>query len=248
MEQQNIDKLRQMRLSGFIAGLEEQAQHSSYSQLSFEERFSFLIEKEYLLRQNNRLKNRLRAAKLKQSVSVEDIEYSAKRNLSKSAVAEFSSCNWLEKKQNLIITGPTGVGKSFIACALGNKACFSGYRVLYLRLSDLLLQLKLAESEGEYVQFISRILKFQLLIVDEWLRDPLSADISRKILDLIDDRYQNSSTIFCSQIPVTDWHQCIQDPTIADAVLDRIVHNSHRIELAGESMRKKKGQASLRSD
>jgi len=248
MKEQTMDKLRQMRLPGFIAGLEEQAQSSSYSQLSFEERFSFLIEKEFLLRQNNRLKSRLRAAKLKQSASVEDIDYSNKRNLNKSAIAEFSSCNWLEKKQNLIITGPTGVGKSFVACALGNKACFSGYRVLYVRLSDLLLQIKLAESEGEYVQFINKLLKFQLLIVDEWLRDPLTADTSRKILDLVDDRYQNSSTVFCSQLPVTDWHQCIQDPTIADAVLDRIVHNSHRIGLSGESIRKKKGQASLRSD
>ena len=239
MNEQTIEKLKDMKLVGFVAGLMEQTQSTTYADLSFEERFSFLVEKEYLRRKNNRIHSAVKAARLKQSAFIEDLDYSSKRNIKKAHVLELSSCEWINQAQNLLITGPTGVGKFYLACALGDRACRLGYKVFYIKLNELIRNILLAHAEGIYPKFVSKMAKIKLLIVDEWLRDALPQNHAREILDLVDDRYQKTATIFCSQLPIKSWHENIKDPTLADAVLDRIVHNSHRIELRGDSMRKK---------
>lgn len=239
MNEQTIERLRDMKLSGFVAGISEQAQSSTYADMSFEERFSFLVEKEYLRRKNNRIKSAIRVAKLKQSAFIEDLDYSPRRNIKKAHILELSSCEWINQAQNLLITGPTGVGKSYLACALGDRACRLGHRVYYARLNELIREILLSHAEGVYPKFIAKMAKIKLLIIDEWLRDAMPQNHAREVLNLVDDRYQRTATVFCSQLPVKSWHENIKDPTLADAILDRIVHNAHRIELKGESMRKK---------
>jgi len=246
MNEQTIEKLRGMRLSGFITGLTEQSESATYADMSFEDRFSFLVEKEYLRRKNNSIKTAIRAARLKQSAFVEDLDYSPKRNIKKGHILELASCEWINQAQNLLITGPTGVGKSYLACALGDRACRLGFKVHYIKLNELVRQILLSQAEGVYPKLVSKFAKIKLLIIDEWLRDSLPQNHAREILDLVDDRYQKVSTIFCSQLPVKNWHQNIKDPTLADAILDRIVHNSHRIQMKGESMRKPLADDTLR--
>jgi len=251
MNEQNIEKLKSMRLTGFVDGLIEQSESNQYFDMTFDQRISFLIEKEYLRRQNNRIKFFTRTAKFKQNASVEDIDFNTSRSLNKSEFMELAELNWVDKKFNLIITGPTGVGKSFLATALGMKLCSNIKRVYYLKMTDLVREIKLAQVEQEYHKLVTRFSKIDLLIIDEWLRDTLDAADSREILDIIDERYRKGSVIFCSQIPVEKWYENITDPTIAEAILDRVVHEAFRIKLTGISMRKKsarKAEPSLRSD
>jgi len=245
MNEQTIEKLRDMKLSGFIAGLTEQSELATYADMSFDDRLSFLVEKEHLRRKNNRIKTAIRAARLKQSAFVEDLDYSPRRNIKKGHVLELASCEWINQAQNLLITGSTGVGKSYLACALGDRACRLGFRVHYLKLNELVREILLHQAEGVYPKLVSKLGKIKLLIIDEWLRDSLPQNHAREILDLVDDRYQKASTIFCSQLPVKNWHQNIKDPTLADAILDRIIHNSHRVQLEGETMRKPPDDESL---
>lgn len=238
MIHQAIEKLTELRLGGFICALKEQLESNKYQDLSFEERFSLLVESEYVRRQDMRLQRRLSDAKLKQSAIVENIDFVTPRKLNKKLLLEFSGCSWIKNKHNLFITGPTGIGKSFIACALADKACRQGFSAHYLKAADLISMLLIARADGSFPKLAMRLAKFQIIIIDEWLRDPLTQQQSREILDLLDDRFRKASTIFVSQIPVTEWHKNILDPTLADAVLDRIVHDAFRLELAGESMRK----------
>jgi len=239
MQTQTTQQLREMRLTGLLNAFEEQLQNTQFQELSFEERFAFIIDKEYILRKNRALARNLKQAKLKQLASLEDIDFEPRRGIKRAEILELSHCNWLAQKLNLAITGPTGVGKSFIACALADKACKLGYRALYTKTSPLITQLLLARVDGSYPKLAARLQKTNLLILDEWLRDPLSPEHAREILDLLDDRYQHASIIFASQLPMDKWHLNIQDPTIADAVLDRILHNSVKIQLKGDSMRKR---------
>jgi DNA replication protein DnaC len=254
MSQQTIDKLSELRLTGFIEALSEQAQSTNYLGLSFEERLSFLVDREFLRRQERRLAQSLKDAQLKQRCSIEDIDFESPRGLNRSQLMELAHCDWIRKHHNLIITGPTGAGKSFLACALADRACKLQFRALYIKCSDLLRELLLAKAGATYHKIASRIARMDLLIIDEWLRDPLAQDHARELLDLLDDRFRQASTIFISQLPVPDWHQRIDDPTLADAILDRIVHDSLRLQIKGEdSMRKltarvNKKEPSLRSD
>ena len=260
MIQDTIDKLKDLRLYGIIEAIQEQLESVQYTALSFEERVSFLVDREYLRHGNAKFQRSLSQAKLKQRCSIEDIDFETKRGLERSQVMELSGCTWINSAQNLIVSGPTGVGKSFLACALGEKACRLRYKTQYFRFPDLVAELLLAKADASYPRLAARLAKTKLLVIDEWLRDPLTPNQARALLDLLDDRYNKASTIFISQIPVSDWYNHIQDPTVAEALLDRIVHNSHRIEMKGTSMRKrhavdplndstnKKGVSSLRSD
>jgi len=235
---QTMEKLSHMRLYGFVHALDDQRESTSYNDLSFDERLAFLVDREYLRRENNRLTRRISLAKLKQKGTLEDIDFSPKRNLDKSQFMELAQCSWITSRHNLIITGPTGVGKTFVACALADKACKAGFNALYIKTSELVSQLVLAYAEGTFSSLLTKLTKTHLLVLDEWLRDPLQHQIARHILDVIDERYQYASTVFISQVPVSDWHQQIQELTIADALLDRVIHDSYRIELQGESQRK----------
>ena len=235
---QIMEQMRGLKLGGCITALQEQLSNSSYQDLPFDQRLAMLLEREQLRRQNLRLAKRLKAAQLKQNAIVEQVDFHTPRQLSKAQFLELANCGWVQSSHNLFITGPTGVGKSYLACALADKACRQGFSVLYQRAADLYAQLLLARASGTYPDLALKLAKTKLLLIDEWLRDPLSEVQAREVLDLLDDRYGQAATAFISQVPVSDWHANIAAPTIADALLDRIVHNAIRIELRGESMRK----------
>lgn len=237
MLQQTIEKLSLLRLTGFIEALQDQKQSSKYLELSFEERLAFLVDKEFLRREDSRLARLLKEAQLKQSATIEDVDFKTPRGLHAATFMELAQCTWIRNKHNLIITGLTGMGKSFLACALANKACHLQFRARYYKCADLVRELLLARATGTYHKLALALSRLNLLIIDEWLRDPLPQEHAREILDLLDNRFRQASTILISQLSVSDWHQHISDPTLADAILDRIVHDSHRLPLTGKSMR-----------
>ena len=252
MSQQTMEQLKQMRLMGFVEALREQQESAQHQQLSFDERFAFIVDKEYLNRQTRRLKRAIKKAQLKQIATIEDVDFNTSRKLKRAAFMELAGGGWISKCHNLVIVGPTGIGKSFLACALADKACKLGFQARYYRTNAFLSELLLAKADGSYPKLVAQLAKTHLLVIDEWLRDALNHSQAREMLDILDDRYRKASTLFCSQLPVKDWHARIEDPTIADAILDRVVHDSLRIELDGQSMRKTTSQivkqASLRSD
>jgi len=235
-----LDKLEALRFSGMVKALTEQMALPDIEELSFEERLGLLADREMTEREDRRLKTRLRQAKLKQSACVEDIDYRQPRGLDKSLMLDLSGCQWIKRHLNIMITGPTGVGKTWIACALAQKACREGYRALYLRLPKLLQELPIAKGDGTYIRLLKRLAKIDVLILDDWGLSKLMAEQRRDLLEILEDRYDSRSTIVTSQLPVEKWHDVIGDPTLADAILDRLVHNAYKINLRGESMRKRK--------
>ena len=206
----------------------------------FDERFGLLLDREWDLRQNRKLHRRMRMARFREKAVIEDLDISAKRGLDRKQVLYLAEGKWINEKLNMVITGPTGAGKTYLACALGNAACRNGYSVRYFQLSRLLEKLKLARADGSYPKFLDKIAKYKLLILDDWLRNHLTETQTNDILEIIEDRYNHSSTMVVTQIPVTEWHEQFANPTLADAIMDRIVHNAYRLELKGESMRKRK--------
>ena len=201
---------------------------------------SSAAQAEFLTRENRRLTHNLKEARLKQNCAVGDVDFDTPRNLKRTQFMELAQCHWIQKGHNLIITEPTGCGKSFLACALADKACKLKLRAKYIKTSELPRELLIAREDGSYPRYMARLAKTDLLVIDEWLRDPLSQAQARELLDMLDDRFRKRSTTLISQLPVDDWHKHIVDPTLADAILDRVVHDSHRIELrARKSMRKK---------
>jgi DNA replication protein DnaC len=241
-----LEKLRQMKLTGMAAGLEEQQKMKMYQNLLFEERLGHLVDKERELREDRKLTSRLARAKLKQEASLEDINYAHTRGLDRTLVRKLSTCSWIKEHHNLVITGLTGVGKSYIACALAHKACLEGFTSLYMRAPRLFTELETAKADGRYQRVLQAMAKVDLLIIDDWGLSKLNAREERELLEVMEDRYEIKSTIFASQVPVKDWHELIPNKTIADAILDRVVHNSYRIELSGESLRKEKNKASAK--
>lgn len=236
-----IDKLRSIRLNAMARGLEEQMA-GDYRDLSFEERFGLLVDQEVTERENRRLTSRLRAARLRQSACMEDIDYRHPRGLDKSLMMALAEGKWIKEKLNLLITGATGVGKSFLACALGHRACLKGYKVLYFRASRLFPDLTLAKGDGTYNKRMNAMAKADLMIIDDWGLSPMNEEEQRDFLELLEDRHGLHSTIMTSQLPVGQWHESMGNPTIADAILDRLVHHAHQITLKGGSMRKKKSK------
>ncbi len=235
-----MDKLQDLKLNGMLKGLEEQHASSEYETLSFDERLGLLIDRESIERENRRLKTRLKQAKLRQTACFEDIDYRKPRGLDKSMVLSLGSCRWIKEHQNILITGPTGVGKSFLSCALAHKACLEGYKTRYYRVSRLFRELHAAQGDGTYLKLMTKISKFQVLVIDDWGLENLKDQQRNDLLELLEDRHGVHSTIITSQLPVEHWHEVIGNPTIADAIMDRLVHNAHKINLSGDSMRKKK--------
>jgi DNA replication protein DnaC len=210
----------------------------TYHDLSFDERLSLLVEREYHKRQHQRLQRRLKQAHLSTTASLSDIDFTVARGLSKSKFLELAQGQWLSQHLQLIIIGPTGVGKTFLASVLADSFCQQGHTARYFRTADLLLELKLTKADGSFPKWKRQLATFSLLILDDWLRDPLSPEQARDLLDVLDERYRKAACLFATQLPIPQWHQQIQDPTLADAILDRIVHDALRLSLKGESMRK----------
>jgi len=236
-----MEKLRKLKLSGFIESILEQRTSNRYLELTFEDRLLMLIDKECLRRENQRLSTRLRNAQIRQSsASLDAIDLKIDRGISKSHLLELGTCQWVKDRVSLIITGSTGAGKSYLASAFANQACTLGLSALYMKTSELIAELLLAKNDGSFKNLHKRLARVDLLIIDDFLRDPLETVHLRELLDLIDDRFRRSSCLFISQLPVADWHRNIPDPTIADALLDRIIHDALRLELLSkESMRKR---------
>lgn len=240
LEHQSIQQLKQLKLSGMAEAFELQlAQPDTYDDLCFNDRIAVMIENEFSYRDNKRLGRLLRGARFKMSAQLENIDYSHPRGLQKSHIASLQTGQWLTKKRNVIITGPTGSGKTFLCCALGHYACHKGYSVKYFRASRLLESLTIAHADGSYLKLITQLSKTDLLIVDDWGLDQLHQGHKNDLLEVMEDRHNLKSTIFSSQLPITKWHTYLNDATLADAILDRLVHNSHKLKLKGESMRKK---------
>jgi DNA replication protein DnaC len=237
LNQQTIDQLLRMKLKGMSYAYQEQLQQPAQD-LSFEERFGLIVDREWTYREDRRLKRRLKAAKLREPACVEDIDYRHPRGLDRSVLKSLTSCQWITKSQNLILIGPTGSGKTYLACALANQACRLGFITLYVRISKLLQDFQIAKADGSYAKLLTKLSKLNLLIIDDWGLTPLNPAERRDLLEILDDRYNRGSTLITSQFPIITWHDLIGEPTIADAILDRLVHAAHKITLKGDSMRK----------
>jgi len=235
-----IDKLRSLRLNAMVRALEEQMQVSDIESLSFEERLGLLVDMETTDRENRRLKTRLIKARLRQNASIEDIDFRHPRGLDKSLMLKLSSCDWIKDSNNLLITGPTGTGKTFLACALAQKACREGYTVQYIRIPRIFQELHIAKGDGRYVKILKDFAKANLLLFDDWGLAKMTDENRHDLLEILEDRNSIASTLVTSQFPVDKWHDLIGDPTLADAILDRLIHSAYKIELKGGSMRKKK--------
>jgi len=239
MLEMTLKKLNQLKLFGMAEALVEQSRNTMYANLPFEERLGLLIDRECSVRDNRRLANLLRGARLRYPQACpEEIDFRTPRGLSKDAVVSLMQNGWVTGKQNVIITGPTGTGKTFIACALANSACRNGHGAHYTRLPRLLEEMNIARGDGSYGKHLARLAKYTVLIIDDWGLAKLNDKERRDLLEVLEDRNGISSTIISSQIPTGKWHDIIGDPTIADAVLDRLIHNAHMITMKGESMRK----------
>jgi DNA replication protein DnaC len=221
-----------------VAAWKEQNHLPEIGQLSFEERLGLLVDRELTERENKRLKSRLRAAKLRQQACFEDIDYQHPRGLDRSLMQQLGMSTWIQKHRNVLITGPTGIGKSYIACALAHKACLNGFRSHYYRLPALLHELKVARGDGRYTQLMKLLLRADVLVLDDWGLTTIRADEQRELLEVFEDRYDRKSTLVTSQFPVDRWFETMSDPTLSDAILDRLIHNGYKLLLEGESMRK----------
>lgn len=235
-----LEKLQSLKLTGMLKALQEQMSMIEGESLSFEERLGFLVDREVVERDNRRLKTRLKKARLRQNASVEDIDYRHRRGLDKSQMLSLAACQWIQRHHNAIITGPTGVGKTYLACALGQKACREGHSVIYWRLPRLLGELTIAKGDGRYLRLLRTLERTDLLVIDDWGTTTLTDQQPHDLFEILDDRYDRRSTLIAAQLPIEHWHELIGDPTLADAILDRLIHNAHKINLKGESMRKKR--------
>jgi DNA replication protein DnaC len=248
LNEQTFEKLYSLKLSGMAEALKAQLQQPDTTELSFEERLAMLVDAEHLYRENKRMKRLLQNAKLKLSASLEDIDYRTSRGLDKSVIRSIGTCGWVRKHQNVIIVGPTGTGKTYLSCALAQRACREGLSAYYLRTPTLYRNLAMAKADGSYARVLARLGRMSLLVLDDLGLAALTDHERRDLLEVIEDRHGTGSTIITSQLPVEHWHEVIGDPTIADALLDRLVHNAHRITLRGESMRKTKASLTQKEE
>lgn len=240
LNQPTLDRLDELKLTGMRKALEEQLAMPDCQAMSFEERFGLLVDREMTERHNRRLSLRLYKARLRQNASMEDIDFRHPRGLDKALMLSLADCRWVAHHDNCLITGPTGAGKTYLACALAHKACREGYSVLYHRLPRLFQDLAVARGNGRYPTVLRTLARVDLLVLDDWGTLSLADEQRRDLFEILEDRYDRRSTLVASQLPLKHWHETLGDPTLADAILDRLVHNAHKLELKGDSMRKKR--------
>lgn len=238
LNEQTIEKLLAMKLNGMAEAYEEHKRSSQAQELSFEERFALLVERQWTWKEDRALRRRLQYAGLKQTACIEDIDYRRPRGLDRSTIEHLATSEWVRHHQNCIITGATGVGKSFLACALAQKACRDGHRSIYFFLPKLFRAITTAQADGSLIKLLKKIASAEVLVIDDWGLANAAPKQYREFLEVLDDRHGSGSTVITSQFPLNTWHEIIGDPTVADAILDRLVHNAHHIQLDGESMRK----------
>jgi len=234
-----IDKLNSMRLTGMAKAVRSQMENPEIHNLPFEDRLALIVDMEFMEREQRQLATRLKRAKMRQNAVLEDLDTKASRGIDRSLLASLSSCQWIKKHHNLLITGATGAGKTWLSCALSHTACRLGISAVYHRLPTLMQDLDLARHDGRYKKVMKSIANADLLVLDDLGIAPMSPEQLRDLLEIIDERYHKSSTLITSQLPVANWHEALNDPTMADAILDRVLHNAYKIDLKGEeSMRK----------
>lgn len=238
LNEQTIEKLYAMKLHGMAEAFQEQLQQPDIIDLAFEERFGLMVDRQWTWQEDRRMKRLLANAKLKINACLEDIDFRAPRALDKSVILKLGGCDWIARAHNVIITGPTGVGKTYLACALANRACRMGYSAFYIRIPKLFQDLAIARGDGSYPKVLKKLSKAKILILDDLGLAPMNAQERRDLLEVVEDRHGLTSTLVTAQLPIQSWHENIRDPTIADAILDRLVHSAYKINLKGESMRK----------
>ena len=238
LAEQTISKLNEMKMYGLAGAFEQYLGERGSDKLSYDERFSMMVDREYAERQERKLSRRLSIAKLREQACIEDVDYRHPRKLDRTVMQRLATCNWIEASENVIITGATGIGKTWLACALANKACREGHSAIYARVPRLLHKLQIARADGTYIRELTRLQKARVLVLDDLGLAPLGEQERQDMLEVIEDRHGRASTIVASQLPVSKWHDTVGDPSIADAILDRIVNRAHRLELKGGTMRK----------
>jgi DNA replication protein DnaC len=247
LNQPTIEKLHTMKLHGMADAFHAQLETADMSTLGFEERFALLVDRQWLWKENRALARRLRSAHLKEAGVIDDIDYHHSRGLDRKLMRTLSASEWVRHNQNILLIGPTGIGKSWLGCALAQKACRDGFSVLHKRTAELFRDLEVAHADGSIGRVLLKISRIDVLLLDDFAMAPMKDAERRDFLEICDDRYQSRPMILTSQVPIAHWHEQIGDPTIADSILDRLVHNAHRIELDGESMRKNRGRKAVPS-
>jgi DNA replication protein DnaC len=239
MNELTLQKMKQMKFYGMVRAFRTSTENGSMAQMTSDEMVSLLITSEWDDRNNRRIERQMRNARFRYKANIEQLHFDINRNLDKNQLMRMADCTFIQRKENLLITGSTGIGKSYIASAIGNQACTLGYKVLYANTTKLFTRLKMAKADGSYIREIAKIERLDLLILDDFGLQPLDASNRSVLMEIVEDRHGNRSTIITSQLPVAQWYEVIGEQTVADAILDRIVHDAHRMDLVGESLRRR---------